>query len=30
VAAGVQNIAVQANDLENLQSAAYTAGSRKG
>src|SRR6185503_2594739 len=26
VSAGVQNIAVQANDLENLQSAAYTGG----
>jgi hypothetical protein len=26
VAAGVQNIAVEANDLENLQSAAYTGG----
>jgi len=26
VSAGVQNIAVQANDLQNLQSAAYTGG----
>jgi hypothetical protein len=26
VSAGVQNIAVEANDLENLQSAAYTGG----
>src|SRR6266550_1779535 len=26
VSTGVQNIAVEANDLENLQSAAYTAG----
>jgi len=26
VSAGVQNIAIQANDLENLQSAAYTGG----
>ena len=26
VSTGVQNIAVQANDLENLQSAAYTGG----
>ena len=30
VATGVQNIAVQANDLENLQSAAYTAGLSQG
>ena len=26
VSTGVQNIAVEANDLENLQSAAYTGG----
>ena len=30
VATGVQNIAVQANNLENLQSAAYTAGISQG
>jgi len=30
VATGVQNIAVQANDLENLQSAAYTGGVSQG
>ena len=30
VATGVQNIAVQANNLENLQSAAYTAGVSQG
>jgi len=30
VATGVQNIAVQSNDLENLQSAAYTAGLSQG
>ena len=30
VATGVQNIAVQANDLENLQSAAYTGGFSQG
>jgi carboxypeptidase family protein len=30
VATGVQNIAVEANDLENLQSAAYTGGLSQG
>jgi len=30
VSTGVQNIAVQANDLENLQSAAYTGGVSQG
>jgi hypothetical protein len=30
VSTGVQNIAVQSNDLENLQSAAYTGGFSQG
>ena len=30
VSTGVQNIAVQSNDLENLQSAAYTGGVSQG